>query len=83
MLGFGGYPNWKSTYNLLRGLRELRGLISAVLSEVTSTLNLQVWLPRLWGSQLRSLLKLLVSGCRHLPTEAREGLNALNRKPET
>ena len=32
-------PNYKSTYNLLRGLREL---ISIVITGVISTLNLQV-----------------------------------------
>ena len=33
------YPSYESTYNLLRGLR---GLISAVIIGVTSTLSLQV-----------------------------------------
>ena len=35
-------PNCKSTYNLLRGLRGLRGLIRAVIIGVIRTLNLQV-----------------------------------------
>ena len=34
-------PDFISTYNLLRGLRRLRGLISTVTVGVKSTLNLQ------------------------------------------
>ena len=49
-------PIYKSTYDLLRGLRGLRGLIS--LSGVISTLNLQVWgVSEIRGTFLVSPLK--------------------------